>query len=56
MVSKKDFISLKTGWLREDVKRASDRLKQWEEEQKNFKCPISYEGCTRFCGNYGCGG
>lgn len=23
---------------------------------KNFKCPIDFEGCTKFCGSYGCGG
>lgn len=23
---------------------------------KKFKCPIDYEGCTKFCGSYGCGG
>ena len=22
----------------------------------NFKCPINYEGCTDYCGSYGCGG
>lgn len=21
-----------------------------------FKCPINYEGCTKYCGSYGCGG
>ena len=25
-------------------------------KQKKFKCPISYEGCTEYCGSYGCGG
>lgn len=21
-----------------------------------FKCPINFEGCTQYCGSYGCGG
>lgn len=23
---------------------------------KKFNCPIDFEGCTKYCGSYGCGG
>ena len=36
-------------------------IDEWREVQKSadmgeFACPIGHEGCTRFCGSYGCGG
>jgi hypothetical protein len=27
-----------------------------EPKEQKFKCPIDFEGCTKYCGSYGCGG
>lgn len=40
-------------------KRVKELFHQLMDEaglSPKFKCPIDYEGCTKFCGSYGCGG
>lgn len=52
-----ECISLSKGTMHPD--RCKALYKQFMDEAglaPKFKCPIEYEGCTKFCGSYGCGG
>lgn len=52
---RKGEISLEDGSVRITWEYASI----WDEASAvlphSFKCPINFEGCTKNCGNYGCG-
>ena len=55
----------RNNYILDDVKRAWEESKQLElplndkpaktQGKNKWTCPIDHDGCTRNCGNYGCG-
>ena len=51
------MLLMVTDWMKHqgpDHKRVASRM-EIDMKAKPFRCPIKREGCTKNCGDYGCG-